>query len=166
MLKLRDYDQSDAKYIATWCENEIVFHQWCADEYSKYPISAEDINKYYGEKQGHKFTAFDENGIVGHFTIRTIDPEKNIVRLGFVIVNNKRRKQGLGKKMVDLALKYAKEKLYAKKITLGVFENNKRAYECYKSTGFKEFNPPKTETYNILDEKWICRELEYTFDMN
>lgn len=166
MLKLRNYEKSDAKYIASWCENEIIFHMWCADEYDRYPISAEDINKYYGdkgEKQGDKLTAFDENGVVGHFTLRPIASEKGEIRLGFVIVDNKRRGQGLGKKMVQLALEYAHTRLNAKKVTLEVFENNKRAYKCYKSIGFKEFNPPKTGFYNILGEKWLCRELEYKF---
>ena len=166
MLKLRNYEKSDAKYIASWCENETVFHMWCADEYSKYPINADDINEYYenkGESQGHKLTAFDENGIVGHFTLRTVDPENNVVRLGFVIVNNKLRGQGLGKKMTSLALEYARTKLNAKKVTLGVFENNKGAYWFYKSAGFKETEPLKTEFYKILGEKWSCRELEYKF---
>ena len=166
MLQLRDYEESDAKYIASWCENETVFHMWCADEYSKYPISAQDINEYYknkGESQGHKLTAFDENGVVGHLTVRTVDAKNNVVRLGFVIINNKLRGKGLGKKMINLALDYAREKMNAKKVTLGVFENNKNAYRCYKSAGFKDFEPPKFEFYNILDENWICRELEYEF---
>lgn len=166
MLQLRDYEKSDAKYIASWCENETVFHMWCADEYKKYPINADDINKYYeskGETGGRKLTAFDENGIIGHLTIRTVDPEKKIVRLGFVIINNKLRGHGIGKKMTNLALEYARTKLGARKVTLGVFEKNKSAYECYKSVGFKELNPPQTEIYNILGEKWVCRELEYTF---
>lgn len=166
MLQLRNYKASDAKYIASWCESETVFHMWCADEYDKYPINADDINKYYetkGKSQGIKLTAFDGNEIVGHFTLRTIDSKKRIARLGFVIINNKLRGQGLGRKMTSLALEYARERLNAEKVTLGVFENNKGAYACYKSSGFKELNPPKTEIYNILGEKWICRELEYTF---
>lgn len=166
VLQLRDYEKSDAKHIASWCENETVFHMWCADEYSKYPITADDINKYYerkGKNQIKKLTAFDENGIVGHFTIRIIDSKENVARIGFVIVNNKRRGQGMGKKMINLALNYAREKMNAKKTTLGVFENNKSAYRCYKSVGFREFEPPKTEIYNILGKKWICRELKYEF---
>ncbi len=166
MLKLRNYEKSDAKYISTWCENKMIFHLWCADEYDKYPITADDINEYYknNEKdESYKLTAFDENGVVGHFTLRPIGAAKNEIRLEFVIVNNKRRGQGLGKKMVHLALDYAREKLNAEKVTLEVFESNKKAYECYKSVGFKEYNPPKTGFYNVLGEKWICRELEYKF---
>lgn len=169
MLQLRDYQKSDAKYIASWCENERVFHMWCANEYSKYPITADDINAYYdskGESQGCKLTAIDGNEIVGHLTIRTVDYEKNIVRLGFIIINNKLRGQGIGKKIIRLALEYARKTLNAKKVTLGVFENNIGAYMCYKSVGFNEMSPSKAEVYNILGEKWTCRELEYKFDKN
>lgn len=166
MLKLRNYEKSDAEYIATWCENKTIFHMWCADEYDKYPITAEDINEYYeneGKDINYKLTAFDESGIVGHFTLRTIAKGENEIRLEFVIVNNKRRGQGLGKKIVRLALDYARENLNAKKVTLEVFENNLSAYKCYKSVGFKEYNPPKTGFYNVLGEKWICRKMEYKF---
>ena len=166
MLKLRNYEKSDAKYIASWCENETIFHMWCADEYDKYPISAEDINQYYDSKRKdkiYKLIAFDEDGVVGHFTVRPIDSEMNEVRIEFVIINNKRRGKGFGKEMMHLALDYAREKLHAEKATLEVFESNKRAYECYKSVGFKEYNPPKTGFYNVLGEKWVCRKLEYKF---
>ncbi len=166
MLQLRKYEKSDAKYIASWCENKTIFHMWCAGEYSKYPISADDINAYYdgkGKIQEHKLTALSENKIVGHLTIRTVDFQKKIVRFGFVIVDNKLRRQGIGKKMISLALEYARTKLNAKKVTLEVFENNKSAYACYKSSGFKELQTPKTVSYDILGEKWICRELEYEF---
>lgn len=166
MLQIRKYEKSDAKYIASWCENETIFHMWCADEYNKYPISADDVNEYYdgkGKDETYKLTAFDEEGVVGHFTIRMIGDEKDEARIGFVIVNNERRGQGLGKKMMNLALGYARTELNAKRATLEVFESNKRAYECYKSVGFKEFEPPKRGSYDVLGEKWICRELKYEF---
>ncbi len=166
MLKIRDYQKSDAEYIASWCENKTVFHMWCADQYGTYPITGDDINTYYdgkGKNQGYKLTAFDENGIVGHFTVRMLRDQNNVARIGFVIINNERRGQGFGKEMIRLALDYARKKLNAEKATLEVFEDNQAAYNCYKSVGFKETDPKKTEIYDILGEKWVCRELEYEF---
>ena len=40
--------------------------------------------------------------------------------------------------MLQLGLKYANEIYGAKKVTLGVFENNTAAYHCYKAVGFKD----------------------------
>lgn len=52
-------------------------------------------------------TAFDETGVVGHLIMRFTDAEKTILRFGFVIVDDMKRGQGLGKEMLLLALKYA-----------------------------------------------------------
>ena len=52
----------------------------------------------------------------------------------------------------------AKENLSAKKFTLGVFINNKEAYECYKSVGFNVINIEK-DVYQFHDEKWDCAEM-------
>ena len=61
--------------------------------------------------------------------------------------------------MLKLGLKYAFEVYGAKKVSLGVFENNNSAYHCYKACGFRDIVPTKTESYKILDEEWKCREM-------
>lgn len=45
------------------------------------------------------------------------------------------------------------------KWTLGVFENNKSAYYCYKAIGFKAASADKTK-YTVMGEEWDCLELE------
>ena len=62
--------------------------------------------------------------------------------------------------MLQLGLKYAKEIYGAKKVSLGVFENNKPAYYCYKAVGFKDVVQEELETYPILGEDWKCLVLE------
>ena len=51
----------------------------------------------------------------------------------------------------------------AKKVSLGVFENNESAYYCYKSVGFKDITLDEVEKYNVLGEEWKCLELEVQF---
>ena len=90
--------------------------------------------------------------------MRFNNTERTIVRLGFIIVDDTKRGKGYGKKMVQLATKYAFEFLGAKKVTLGVFDNNPSAYHCYKAAGFQE----NGEIFNIplLGETWKVIELE------
>lgn len=59
--------------------------------------------------------------------------------------------------MIQLALKYASENLHAKKVSLGVFENNLGALKCYKSCGFKEVTE---SAYSCLGERWKSIEME------
>ena len=103
-------------------------------------------------------TAFDEDGLVGSLILRFNNTERTIVRLGFIIVDDTKRGKGYGKKMVQLATKYAFEFLGAKKVTLGVFDNNPSAYHCYKAAGFQE----NGESFKIplFGETWTVIELE------
>ena len=167
-LILRPYKPKDAEAIVSWIKDEKGFRKWCADRYDAYPITAEDINYKYLKCNGdceepdnfYPITAVDANGPVGHLILRYTNKAKTIIRLGFVIVDDSKRGLGYGKRMIQMAIRYAFDMLRAEKITLGVFENNPSAYNCYKTVGFKE-NPTKEDiVYEILGEKWKCIELE------
>ncbi len=167
-LKLRPYKSNDAKAIVSWIKDERAFRKWCADRYKTYPITAEDINYKYLECNGdcaekdnfYPMTAMDENDPVGHLILRYMNPEKTTIRLGFIIVDNNKRGMGYGKRMIQMAIRYAFDMLNAEKITLGVFENNPSAYHCYKAAGFVEKPMAQELVLEILGEKWKCIELE------
>ena len=135
----------------------------CAARIRNY-INENDINSYYSTMEDldtfFPMTAFDETGIVGHLIMRFIDENKKILRFGFIIVDDKKRGQGYGKEMLQLSIKYAFEILKIQKITLGVFDNNKSAYYCYKAIGFRDVKLEDNEYYHILNEDWKCLELE------
>lgn len=162
MLRLRPYKPCDAEHIVRWCKDEYAFRQWSADRHPKFPITAEDMNKFYDRSEIWGLTAFDETGIVGHLTMRFPRGSFDEVRFGFVIVDCEKRGMGYGKEMLSLAVKYAFEFVKVKKISLGVFENNTAALKCYKSVGFKVVETDKTESYNCLGETWNCIEMEIT----
>ena len=164
MLRLRPYKACDAAKIVSWTKDERAFRQWSADRFDRYPFTGDDLNRYYdalaGSDSFFEMTAFDETGPAGHMIMRFIDEEKTVLRFGFIIVDDKKRGRGLGKEMLGLAIRYAFEILKAEKITLGVFENNPPARECYKAAGFREVSQSKAHYYRILGEEWKCLELE------
>lgn len=163
MLRFRPYKSGDAKAIVSWIRDEYAFRQWCADRYDHFPITSDDINDQYNsmadEDWFYPMTAFDESGIVGHLIMRFTDEQKTVLRFGFVIVDPVKRRQGYGKEMIGLALKMAFDVLKAKKVTLGVFENNPAAYHCYKAVGFQDEPLERPEHYHVLGEDWKCFEL-------
>lgn len=163
MIELRLYRNTDANIIVKWLKSEYAFRQWSADRYENYPITADDMNNYYSqynEDELYKLTAIDEDKIIGHLTIRFIDDARKIARLGFVIVDDTKRGRGYGKQLVSSALKYAFDELKADKVTLGVFENNTPAINCYRSCGFKIVEREITESYKCMGELWNCIEME------
>ena len=62
--------------------------------------------------------------------------------------------------MIQMAIRYAFDMLGAKKVTLGVFDNNLPAYYCYKAAGFKEIPMKEKFIFEIMGEKWNCIEME------
>ena len=106
-------------------------------------------------------TALDDTDIVGHFTMRFPNSRSfDEIRLGFVIIDDKKRGKGYGKEMLSLAIKYAFDFVRVKKISLGVFENNKIAIKCYESCGFKKVKLENVESYHCMGEIWNCVEME------
>ena len=167
-MYLRQYKKEDAKTILSWCQDEKVFRKWASDRYDRYPITEKDMNCKYSELNGdcsepdnfYPFTACDDNGIVGHFILRYTGGDHRSLRIGFVIVDDKKRGCGYGRQMIRLALEYAFRIAGAERVTIGVFENNEPAYKCYKSAGFRDVQQEQEEICELFGEQWRIKELE------
>ena len=160
---LRNFKKEDAPIIAEWLRSEEELYKWSADRFNKYPLTGEDINENYAPQiesgRFYPLTAVDENEtIVGHFIIRyPRDDDDSSVRFGFVIVNPAIRGKGYGKELLQLGIGYVKEHLSAKRIDLGVFENNESARYCYEAVGFTEYAKRECE---MPIGTWKCTDME------
>ena len=157
MLRLRPYKTSDADRILSWTSDERAFYKWSAGVLGEYPITREQFG-FVNDLMA--FTAIDNDAIVGFFTMRRPTESYDVLRFGFVIVDPEKRGKGYGKAMLTLGTKFAKDIFGAKKVSLGVFENNQAAYHCYKAVGFQDVVLEEPETYFVLGEEWKCLELE------
>lgn len=157
-ITLRPFAAEDAPTILSWCKDKRAFRLWSADRYDHYPAAPEEMAKQYEGENLYPMTAISDGEIVGHILLRNPSGNKDIVRLGFIIVDSEKRGQGYGKQMILKAIEHAKEKMGAKRVTLGVFTDNTSAAECYKAAGFKTVG---TDLYTIDDEEWPCLEMEY-----
>ncbi len=157
MLRLRPYNKNDADIILSWSKDKISFYKWSAGVLGDYPITTEQFS-FVNNLMA--FTVIDDDEIIGFFTMRRPSESFDELRFGFVVVDPAKRGKGYGKAMLQLGLQFAKEIYGAKKVSLGVFENNESAYYCYKAVGFKDVVLEKTETYTVLGDEWKCLELE------
>ena len=162
-MRLREYKREDAGIIAGWLRSEEELYRWSADRFNKYPLSGDDINENYAPQMetGRFFplTAVDDQGaVVGHFIIRYPREDDNrSVRFGFVILDPSLRGKGYGKEMLRLGIEYVRERLFASRIDLGVFENNEGARRCYEAVGFREYGRRECE---MPIGTWICIDME------
>ena len=82
--------------ILSWCRDEKAFYQWTAGILGSFPISEKEFRFV---ESLIPFTAFDETGIVGFFTLRNPGKTLETLRFGFVIVNPEMRGKGCGKRI-------------------------------------------------------------------
>lgn len=161
-ITLRKYLKSDANTIIKWIADERALRLWSADRYGDFPIKTEDINNNYtkcvSNGNFYPMTLVDGNKIIGHIILRNPAGNKDIIRLGFIIVDPAIRGKGYGKLIIKKAIEYAKNVLHAKEINLGVFANNTNAYNCYKAAGFKEISIDKN-VMQFQNENWDCVEM-------
>ena len=157
MIRIRPYKATDADTILSWCQDERAFYQWSAGVMGEYPITNDE---FAFVENLMPFTAFDEKGILGFFTFRNPGESTDELRMGFIIVDSGKRGEGYGKAMIQKGLKYAFEIYGAKRVSLGVFENNASAYYCYKAVGFEDVILDDIETYSVLGEEWNCKEMK------
>ena len=128
----------------------------------EYPLTEEKLINHYNEQKDNTdfyvFCACDDEGkVVGQLIMRFPEEDRTHIRFGFIIVDTSIRGKGYGKQMLNLAKEYAFNMLGAKKITLGVFENNPKAMYCYESIGFKQTDI--VDTYSINGEEWKCIDM-------
>ena len=165
-MKFRPYKSADAQTILSWVKDEETFRRWVTDRYPRYPISPAEMNEKYFDHNGdcpepdnfYPMTAWDETGLLGHMILRFTAPDT--IRFGFVIVDDSRRGAGIGRQMLGMAVKYAAGFLGAKKLTIGVLENNPGALRCYLGAGFREAEQAEPVYYDLLGQRIRCIELE------
>ena len=159
-MTLRPFTINDAPIILSWIKDKTAFRKWSADRYPTFPPKPEDMVAQYDSDVIFPYTAIDDNGkVVGHIMLRYPDSSKTVIRLGFVIVDDQLRDKGYGKQMLQQAIQKAQHEFGAKKITLGVFDNNPSAFHCYESVGFKVIG---ADSYTIDGEEWTGKEMEIT----
>jgi RimJ/RimL family protein N-acetyltransferase len=77
--------------------------------------------------------------LVGGLTMtrygQTIRKSRHVRVLTMLVVDGY-REMGIGTKMMDYALRWAREQPGVEKVVLGVFSNNKRAWRLYEKFGF------------------------------
>ena len=168
MIRLRPYKSCDAKNIVSWCNDEETFLMWGGERFGNFPVSEDIINRKYFDNNGdcseednfYPITALEDNRAVGHFIMRYTNGNSRIIRFGWVIVDSSKRGKGYGKKMLSLGLKLAFEILMAENVTIGVFEKNISAFNCYRAVGFREAKENRYSFAEIKGTKTKIIELE------
>lgn len=164
MLYLRPYRKGEAVEIHRWIESEYTLRIWSGPRHSAYPFPAEELAAVY---DGYAEDAIntpmvleDEHGLCGAVTLRTV--AEGEVRLCNIIVDHRRRGQGLGRELLRLALEHCFTCMNAQRVSLGVLEENERALRCYLAAGMTLLPRELWRTHTFLGRDWLCAEMTCT----
>lgn len=157
-MRIRPYiEDKDFEYLAKWIDDEKIHALWCAN-LMPYPITKENLHSFL-EKNAMEWTdsayvATEDNGKVTGFFCYSVNVDDNSGFLKLIVVDREKRGAGYGKKMLQLALKYAFEITGVESVRINVFDRNAAAKHCYEKIGFveesisKDIFPYKDETWN------------------
>jgi len=88
----------------------------------------------------------EPNNVVGQCEISNVewDASEHVGSLG-IIVQKQFRDMGIGRRLMDMAIRESKKLNNKEKIILSCFSNNERAIHLYKKFGFKEVGVRKAQ---------------------
>lgn len=163
-MRFRPYTPEDAATIAGWFRDEYTMRRWCANRYGEFPLRPETLAQEYAGQDPSIFLplmAELDGKTVGHLVFR-LEPHR-CARLLYVVVDECRRGEGLGRAMMELAVSWGIRELKLRRLTLCVFANNPNARRCYEAVGFRP-EPEKNVTVRIMGQSWVCEEMSLELD--
>lgn len=124
-------------------EAELPFDKNLNKNYYNNKKTIKDLKKSISSREKLFLVAELDNDVIGYVNGYLIDKEEayieKVAYLDHLCVNEKYRKQGIGKMLIDEFTSMMKEK-NAKFIKLNAFESNIPAVSLYKKEDFKEYS--------------------------
>ncbi len=124
-----------------------------------YDYDTEHMYEAYQKDRAVYYVAEVDGSLAGGCGIQHLaDTEENIAELQKLYILKEYRGLGLGKKLVDKCINFAKEQGY-KGIYLETFENMSEAQGLYRKFGFNRINYRFGGTGHFSCPVWMYREL-------
>ena len=136
-LRLVPFDPRSAGHVLSWVRGARDTY-WLAPR-TRPPLTAEKLLAWSG--QGHNpFALVDSRspGPLGYGEVNLLNEKRREYWLGHLIVEPQRRGQGLGRRLTELLLRHAFERLAARRVSLVVFPDNVAAVGCYRAAGMQD----------------------------
>ncbi|MBX4149174.1 GNAT family N-acetyltransferase [Paenibacillus lautus] len=172
MITLEYFEPADFNQLIEWSGDEEFLLQWSGPQF-KYPLTTDQLIDYIdaandkdtSSKFIYKAVEQNTNQLVGHVSLGNIDRSNRSGRIGKVLINQEHRGKGYGKQIINHVLRIGFEEFNLHRISLGVFDFNTSAIQCYEGVGFVKEGLLRDsrrykETYwnliemSILEDEW------------
>ena len=138
-LHFRPFERRDFPRILRAIDTPEALMQWAGPQFA-FPLDEAQLESYRLSAEQQAATrriytvCLPGSEPVGHIELNEID--EHSARLCRVMIDRRRRGQGLGRAMVRRALQVGFDDLHLHRIDLGVFDFNTAAIRCYEAEGF------------------------------
>lgn len=153
-MKAVTFIESDYDQLIDWIESEQVLHQWGSPSLN-FPPNKEQLIKVNKSKKDKRlsYKGTFKGETVAYGEIGCIDEVNCSGRLCRILIDNKRRGEGLGILWIKTLLETGFTELKLNRMELNVYDQNKRAIKCYKQAGL-QIEGLLRETYRVKGGYW------------
>ncbi len=155
-VRLEPFLEMHYELLIGWIQSEEQKYLWSGPTYS-FPLDCEQIRAHCSKPEVNPFVVFKGSQPVGFVELCQVTTRH--YRVCRVLVASEFRGQGLSKPMLTLAINKAVEDFEALTLSLGVFEQNHIAQNCYKDLGFKVVSIDR-ESRVVDGEPWALVTME------
>ncbi len=143
MIKLEPFEQNDFQQLIDWIDTEELLIQWSGSLFS-FPLTIKSLEWYIRDTNVlnesdafvYKALDMDTGDVVGHISLGGLSWKNRSSRISRVLVNPAATQKGICQQMTKAVVNIGFEELGLHRISLGVYENNKAALNCYLKSGF------------------------------
>ena len=146
MIKLEPFTSADFSQLMAWIDDERLMKEWSGAMFA-YPLSEAGLTWYVegsnnlNDPDVFIYKAVDsKTGLtLGHISLGGISQRDRAGRITRVLVGNTtERRRGICQGMVKALLRIGFEDLKLHRISLGVYDFNHAAVNCYLKCGFRQ----------------------------
>lgn len=166
MIRLEPFTPADFDQLIAWINDERLMKEWSGSLFS-FPLTEESLAWYLeGANDLKKPEVFvykavdDKTGtVVGHISLGGISERDKSGRITRVLVGSAaERGKGFCRKMIRGMLKIGFDDLGLHRISLGVYDFNTAAIQCYLKAGFTQEGVMR-DVVKHGDEYWSLVEM-------
>ncbi len=143
MIKLQYFTGEDFDTLLSWIQDEELLLHWAGTQF-RFPLTKKKLDWYIKDTNDfntsstliYKVIECETGKTIGHISLTSINRTNRSARITRVFVAASERGRGLAGMMVRELVKIGFEELHLHRISLGVYDKNQAAINCYKNCGF------------------------------
>jgi RimJ/RimL family protein N-acetyltransferase len=143
-VRLEYFTKEDYDQLINWIDDDWLMQNWTGSMFS-YPLNEEKLDWYTKDTNDpetsdalvYKVIDNSTEQVVGHISLGSISRKNRAARISRVLVGKtSERGKGYCKSMIMEILRIGFENLKLHRISLGVYDFNTSAINCYEKCGF------------------------------